>query len=253
MPADFTTANVGGAISAGPTFITGTVIGEVFFAIDPNAVGGSALVQNSKVAWRNNSVTDNATSCLVYGINFIDPIPSTNTISAVSDSSLDTGAYTLNILGFDGSGNPFQAGLALNGTSLVTTGASFGLISRYYVTNTTSGVLVSLNGNLSISSASVPMGVISSGFSGGTTEQMLGLEAVQNGSTTIATCSAMPAGVTFSAPRTSITGLLFASGGTLAFSVGTPNYQAVWRNLTIPAATLGSADNLALIIFQCNL
>ena len=278
-----------------PTFITGHTIGEVFLPVAPNLYSGGAisLTQYAKVFWRNNSSTDDARNCVTWGANFIDQIPSTGLLFVVSDSILDNAAYTLNIIGFDGPGNPQMASLALNGLSSVSTGSmNFSYVSRHTITDTLTGVLVTANGNIKISSGSGEMGIIPIGYNSGTTEQAIGMDIHQNGignNPPFPTESFLygpqlqpgcqsgadyfycladyvtadsgqyypwgPQGITFSSPRTVATGLVFSDGGTLAKSVDGVNFnaQGVWRALTIPPATLACPDCTGALGFRCSI
>jgi hypothetical protein len=249
-PLDFATANVGGAISAGPTPITGTTIGEVFFDITPDQVGGSDLIQISKVFARNGNSTSPAIACTCWGENFLDDVGSTNTVTLQSDSILDTSDYFARIIGFDGSGNPISADRAMNGISAVTTVLTFGSISRIEYRLVLTGALTTTNGNVTVKSGSTTIGFVPQGLNGANSEQYIAMEAVQNGSTTIADCQTAPS-PSFFKPRTRATALSFSEGGTLLGNA-TPNRQGVWRKLSIPAATLGSSDAHASIILKAN-
>lgn len=246
-PLDFTTANVGGVISTGPVYITGSTIGEQFFSIDPNAAGGSSLIQTVKDFIINISTTNTAKSCKIWFHNLIDDAPSLNTVSFVSDSASDNSSMFMRVIGFDNAGNPVQADINLNGTTQVTTGQTFLHISRIEFRLNSSGALAPLNGNGTIKSGSTVLGTAPYGKRGVSTEWKMLMESTLNSNTTIATTAANPTG-TFFTPRTAATGLAFS--GNLSH-IGGPNAQGFWVRQTIPAATIGSEEIDFAIRFSC--
>lgn len=248
-PVDYTTASVGGAISAGPTYITGSSSNEIFFTMDPNALGGASLVQTNKIFFRNNSATDDAKNCSVYIENFLDEIPANAILTFQSDSALDDATYFVRTLGFDNSGNPIQIDVTLNGTTLVSSVSNMRYISRSEVRSVSTGALVTCNGNITVRSSVTTLGIVPFGLRSGTREISILMEAALDSTTTIATTAANPSG-TFFSPRTQATALAFF--GNLVFTGG-PHAQGVWIRQTIPAATLGSDAIDHALLFNCKI
>lgn len=237
-PVDFSTANVGGSIASGPVFMNGGTVGELFFSIDPDVAGGSSITQTTKGFIRNASTTNTAKNCSVHIENCIDDAPSLNTVSFQGLSSLDDSTVYMRVIGFDGSGNPVQADVTLNGVTMVTTVQTFLHISRVEFRSTVNDALVPLNGNGTIRSGATILGVSPRGLTGCLTEISIIVESILNSSTTIATTAANPSG-TFSKPRTLAQSIAFA--GDLSHIAG-PNRQGIWCRQVIPAATLGSEE-----------
>lgn len=246
-PVDFTTANVGNVISAGPTLITGTVADEIFFSIDPSALGGSTLIQTNKVFFRNTSTTDTALNCSVYIENFIDAIVGPTTITLQSTSASDDSTFFARIKGFDASGNPIQTDLSLAGTSAVTSVQTFSTLSRIDFRNSTSEALTPVNGDITVKYGSTTIGICPAGLRTASHEFSILMESSLNSSTTIATTAANPTG-TFFQPRTEATALAFYAD---LSHVGSPNAQGMWPRVTIPPATLGSERYDFSLRFLC--
>jgi hypothetical protein len=235
-PVDYTTANIGGAISAGPTFINGTSANELFFPTDPNAAGGATLIQTNKFFVRNGSSTDTAYSCAIWIENALDDNPSNNNIKVVSDNASDNSSYFARIIGFNNSGNPVQIDVTMNGTTEVTTSSQINTISRVESRASSNEALTPTNGNWTIKNGTTVLGILPYGLRTATTEYSILMEAATNGSSTIANTTANPTG-TFFRPRT--------EAGALAFyadlsHISGPNAQPIWARRTTPAATFGS-------------
>lgn len=245
MGADFTTANLGGAISG--TQINGSTIGEIFFAMTPAASGGGVGKQTQAIAFRNASLTDDAIGVSFWGANFAIQIPSLNTLSAQSTSVLDTSAYFIRFVGFDNSGNPISIDLQLNGQTLATTSSSMLILARWILMSTLTGLPTSGNGDITVSSGSTVLGIMANldGFSSFTTEGWIGVAGTQNDVVTIATAAADPASITFFQPVNLSTSLSASGGGNIVncgSHSGTPNYQTVWCRLLIAEMVNGSSD-----------
>lgn len=249
MALNFSTASVGGAISAGPTYVTGSSINEVFFTIDPSALGGSTLVQTQKLFWRNESATDAAKSCTLYLENYLDNLAALSVITVVSDSPLDDGTLFVRVLGFDNSGNPLSIDITLNGTTPATSVSSMLNISRAEVRATTGSAITASNGNISVKSGATVQGIIPFGLRSATRELSILMEATLDSTTTIATTAANPSG-TFFSPKDVASALAFS--GNLVTSGG-PHAQGFWARETIPAATIGSEFIDHSFVFNCKL
>lgn len=243
----FSTTSVGGVISSGPTYVNGTAINEVFFSIDPEALGGSTKVQTQKLFWRNESGTDAAKSCSMYLENYLDDAPSNAVLSVVSDSALDDGTLFVRILAFDNSGNPIQVDITLNGTTAATSISSALHISRAEVRSTTGQAITASNGNITVKSGSTVLGIIPFGLRGATHELSILMEATLDSSTTIANTSANPTG-TFFSPRDAASALLFSAN---LVPAGGPHAQGFWARETVPPATLGSEFIDHSFLFNC--
>lgn len=244
MGANFSTASVGGGRST--TLITGNTIGEIHFAMVPNALAGGSLVQNQKICFTNTSTTDDAISVIFWIDNAADQPPSVNTLSVVSTSALDTSAYFFRFYGFDGSGNPLTIDLSLNGTTTATSASTMLVFSRGLLMSATTNQPTEPNGDITISSGATQISVLLSGYGykSITAEGKIGVEATQNDTTTIATVAADPS-PTFFAANGMGNALSASDGGTLANCAAhstTPNYQSVWCKLTIPERSIGSND-----------
>lgn len=235
-PVDYTTANIGGAISAGPTFISGNTGNELFFSTDPNAAGGATLIQTNKFFARNGSSTDTAYSMGIWIENALDNNPSNNNITISSDHASDNSSYYARIIGFNNSGNPVQIDVDMNGTTPVTTSSQINVITRVESRASSNDALVPTNGNWTIKNGTTTLGILPYGLRTATTEYSILMEAALNGSSTIANTTANPTG-TFFRPRTEAGALAFF--GDLSHISG-PNAQPIWARRTTAAATLGS-------------
>lgn len=246
-PTALDTASVGGAISSGPTFITGSVSGEMNIPIDPDDIGGSSITLTTKVFWQNQSTTDTAKSCSIYFENFIDDAPSLNTVTLQSSSALDTSAFFARVIGFNNSGTPIQADINLNGVTAVTTTATFLHISRVEIRANSNGALVAAYGDITVKSGSTTLGIIPNGLRTASTEWSVLMDGALNSTTTIANPQSSPAG-TFFSPRTEATALSFAAD--LSHVAG-PNAQGCWPRIVIPPGTLGSEAYDESFVFLC--
>jgi hypothetical protein len=250
-----TTTNVGGEVSANP--INGSVIGEVHFAVTPNALGGAPVVQYNKFFLVNSSLVNDAVSIVAWIENGLIPMTANSQITAVSDSSLDGATIKLRYIGFDVAGNPQLVEIQLNGTTPVTTSSYLFMLDRVEVRLVASPFsLTPLAGNVTIIAAgnSLVLGVMPTGVKGATREIAIGIEAVQNGNTTTVNATTPPVGITMSSPNTYGGGLAFASGGTLAAGSGSVfNGQGIWSSLSVSAASKPSEDAVASINCRVNL
>lgn len=228
-----TTAPVGGAVSA--TQINGSSIGEIHFAVNPNALGGATITQFNKIFLVNSSTTDDAVGIVTWIENGINQPSANTTISVVSDSSLDNSLRKLRIIGFDSAGNPITIEVQLNGTNVATTVSSIRTVSRTEVRLIASPfTLTASGGNILIkdSSGNV-LGVNVVGLSSTTSENLIGMEGVKNGTTTTANATTPPSGISMASPNTYGSGLSFSGGGALNHT-GTDG-QGIWSQLSIMA------------------
>lgn len=230
----FSTANVGGAISA--TQVSGATLNEIFFTMAANAAAGGDRVQHAKIFDKNDHASDQIDNYGIWLANALDDLTTSSVISLVSTSASDDATKKVRLIGFNASGDVIQEEVALNGTSTVTGTLSFSqAVSgqeklRVEVRLVSGGALTTAAGEITVTHNSVSIGVVPATLKTATNEIDIGIEAAIGGSSVIALASTAPSGITFTRPRTAATKIVVDGGtGTLEFGEA----QGIWLRWTL--------------------
>lgn len=236
MATSFSTASVGGAISA--TEITGATIGEVLFTMAANSGSGGTKTQYAKAFYKNDHASDDLTTSVIYILNSLDAVPSNGTTSVQSSSASDDGTKFVRVIGEDASGNAQNEDITCNGTTSAAGALTFSKIFRCELRATTGGALTNAAGDITITRSSA-LGAIPTGYNTATGELDFFLESTLDGSTTIADASTEPAGSpTWVRVNAVGEGESVANSGTLT----SQSAQAIWFRWQVEQDANPSSD-----------
>ena len=242
VAADFSTASVGGAMSANE--LVGS-IGEILFEM-PSSEDGSGdgdKVQRAKVFYKNKSTDTDLSQGKIWIANALDDFGAgMDTVGMTSSSADDDATMFYRCIGYDVNSDPIVLEVAGDGITQALTVDQVSFLSRVssHLDDSGSGYpLQAVVGDVTIKRGNgTTLGVIPAGYSSATQEIDLWLAATLGDTATIATAAEDPAGASWSRPRTYATAGSVANSGVLTAETG----QAVWLRETIKEGIQPSRD-----------
>lgn len=235
------TSTVGGAKT---TTDVGSTIGDVFHTVTANpSASDETKYQYKKTFIVNTNADTDLTNAKIWLKNALDNVSSNGVISAVSLSADDDGDYKIKAVGENAGSAVIAEEIVLNGTTEVNGSSTFSKVFWIELRDVTSGSLVNANGDITIKVNSVVVGVIPTGKNCALAIVDVGLVATLDDSGTSTNAVTAPSGISFSRPRTFISGIDVANSGTLTFGSG----QGIWWKLSVEGG-LVPAPELAVNI-----
>lgn len=226
---DFSTTNVGGAMSA--TELTGA-IAETLFEMPSTAVGSGdgSRVQCGKEFIHNTS-DDDLAAARIYFANFLLDWGAGNDTVGLTPSHEDDQDKVVKLVGFSSVPGPAVLSRTLGASGVqVFTGDLLSDLQRLTVHDSDTDDLVPLAGALLVKRGNgTELGAIPAGYYSGTAEIDAWAPGTLNDTTTAATAAADPAGATWTRPRDYASGLLVANSGTLTAGAA----QGYWLRWTV--------------------
>ena len=215
MATSFSSTPVGGGV-ASTMQILGASVGEVFFGMAANALGGGTVTQYAKTFLYNNNASFSIVQGSVFFDNSIDTVSGTAKGIAQSLSTSDKGtSYLLRWIGYDSGGNSFTEDVLLSltdGTIQVSTVTDITDVQRVEVRDSTSLALRSdFAGPLLLFFGATAIGQINNGVWIASGEIDIGLAVSISDTSQISTAADAPASVSFFRPRTLATALNMGS------------------------------------------
>lgn len=241
------TPSIGG--TKGATEFAGAGIAELHCVMASAIAGGGTRVQIAKYFISNENSTVDYTNATQNLKNSLDDspagpfVPSFQPLGAGEDNT-----FKCRFIGFDMSGNPLQSEAIASTNTLVPAGDSFGVLSQVESRDVTTGVLKATTQDWAIKCGSTDVGILAKSYYSATSEVQIGLVPTLDDTTTTTDASTLPAGITFSKPRTIATGLPFANSGVLTHGTS----QGGWSKWAIPEVRKASTDIQVVIQLDGN-